>query len=94
MPATDSPAEDVPLTISSTGKVGIGLPIGTYGTVALDVLGAIHSGLAAELIGTSVALTAGATGNVPTLTTGPVTGNPTKWLPINDNGTTRYIPLW
>ncbi len=39
-------------------------------------------------------ITGGATGNVPTLTAGPVTGNPTKWLPYDDNGTTRYIPAW
>ncbi len=39
-------------------------------------------------------ITGGATGNVPTLTAGPVTGNPTKWIPINDAGVTRYIPTW
>ena len=48
----------------------------------------------AFLLATSSALTAGATSNVPTLTSGPVTGNPTKWVAINDNGTTRYIPAW
>ena len=80
------------LTILGTnGNVGVKV---AAPAVALDVLGAIHSGLAAELIGTSVALTAGGTANVPTLTAGPVTGNPTKWLPINDNGTTRYVPAW
>jgi len=26
--------------------------------------------------------------------TGTAKGNPTKWLPIDDNGTTRYIPCW
>lgn len=46
------------------------------------------------LIRTNTALTGGGTANVPTLTTGPVTGNPTKWIPIDDNGTTRYIPSW
>ena len=46
------------------------------------------------LIATTSALTAGATGNAPTMTGGPVTGEPTKWIPINDNGTTRYIPTW
>jgi hypothetical protein len=39
-------------------------------------------------------ITGGGTANVPTLTTGPVTGEPTKWLPYDDNGTTRYIPAW
>ncbi len=29
-----------------------------------------------------------------TLTNSPVTGNPTKWIPVDDNGTTRYIPAW
>lgn len=40
------------------------------------------------------AMNGGATGNAPTLTAGPVTGNPTKWLAFNDAGTTRYIPSW
>lgn len=29
-----------------------------------------------------------------TLTNAPVAGNPTKWIPINDNGTIRNIPAW
>ena len=29
-----------------------------------------------------------------TLTNSPKAGNPTKWIPIDDNGTTRYIPVW
>lgn len=40
------------------------------------------------------ALTNGAAGNTGTLTNSPATGNPTKWIPIDDNGTTRYIPCW
>lgn len=24
----------------------------------------------------------------------PTAGNPSKWIPVNDNGTTRYIPAW
>lgn len=43
---------------------------------------------------TSVALTNGAAANTGTLTNAPAAGNPTKWIPINDNGTTRYIPAW
>lgn len=31
---------------------------------------------------------------IGTLTNGPTTGNPTKWISVNDNGTTRYIPAW
>jgi hypothetical protein len=43
---------------------------------------------------TSVALTNGAAAAAGTLLNAPVAGNPTKWVPINDNGTTRYIPAW
>jgi hypothetical protein len=33
--------------------------------------------------------------NTPTLgTAAPTAGAPTKWIKINDNGTTRYIPCW
>lgn len=46
------------------------------------------------LLATSAALTNGAAAQVATLTNGPTAGNPTKWVPINDNGTTRYIPAW
>lgn len=43
---------------------------------------------------TTVALTNGAAAAAGTLANAPVAGNPTKWVPINDNGTTRYIPCW
>lgn len=29
-----------------------------------------------------------------TLGNAPAAGNPTKWIAINDNGTTRFIPAW
>ncbi len=43
---------------------------------------------------TSSALTDGAGAGLGTLATAPAAGNPTKWIGINDNGTTRYIPAW
>lgn len=43
---------------------------------------------------TSAALANGAAAATGTLTNAPAAGNPTKWIPINDNGTTRYIPAW
>ena len=43
---------------------------------------------------TSTALTNGAGSSAGTLTNAPSVGNPTKWIGINDNGTTRYIPAW
>jgi hypothetical protein len=66
----------------------------TASTGAATFAGAITTIGGAFLLATSSALTAGATSNVPTLTSGPVTGNPTKWIAINDNGTTRYVPAW
>ena len=38
--------------------------------------------------------TDGAGASAGTLTNAPAVGNPTKWIPIDDNGTTRYIPAW
>lgn len=46
------------------------------------------------LLKTSVSLTSHAAGSTATLTNSPAVGNPTKWIAINDNGTTRYLPVW
>lgn len=46
------------------------------------------------LMSSTVALSNGSAAGVGTLANAPVSGNPTKWIPINDNGTTRYIPTW
>lgn len=43
---------------------------------------------------TSTAITSGAGAQAGTLLNSPTAGNPTCWIPINDNGTTRYIPAW
>jgi hypothetical protein len=66
----------------------------TLDVSGLVLVGGLTTAGGAFLHTTSSALTAGATGNVPTLTAGPVTGNPTKWFAISDNGTTRYVPSW
>lgn len=47
-----------------------------------------------NLIASNATLTDGAGVSVGTLTNAPAAGNPTKWVAINDNGTTRYIPSW
>lgn len=65
-------------TISSTG-IAINADITTGSTT-------LHK--------TSVALANGAAAATATLTNAPTAGNPTKWVPINDNGTTRYFPAW
>ena len=47
-----------------------------------------------NLINTTYALGNGAASSTGTITNAPAVGNPTKWIPINDNGTTRHIPAW
>jgi hypothetical protein len=46
------------------------------------------------LLHAGVALGNGAAAAAGTLTNAPAAGNPTKWIPIDDNGTIRYIPAW
>lgn len=46
------------------------------------------------LLFSNTPLTNGAAAALGTLTNAPAAGNPTKWVPINDNGTTRYVPAW
>lgn len=48
----------------------------------------------AVFLQTTTALTNGAGAAAGTITNAPTAGNPTKWVGINDNGTTRYIPAW
>ena len=43
---------------------------------------------------TTVDLLDGAAAASATLTNAPSAGNPSKWVPVDDNGTTRYIPAW
>lgn len=33
-------------------------------------------------------------GHAGTMTNAPAVGDPTKWIPVDDNGTTRYLPAW
>ena len=46
------------------------------------------------LIRSSVDMADGAAANVGTLNNAPVAGDPTKWVPVLDNATVRYIPAW
>jgi hypothetical protein len=49
---------------------------------------------AAFILRTQVALTNNAAAQAGTLTNAPSAGNPSKWVAYDDNGTTRYIPMW
>lgn len=76
------------LKVLTSNGVVIGTP--TSG----DTLTLSPSATSGALIATSAALTNNAGALVGTLTNAPATGNPTKWIKINDNGTIRSIPAW
>ena len=61
--------------------------------MTLDIAGLLTT-RSPTLHATSTALTNGAAAAAGTLTNAPVAGNPTKWVPIIDNGVTRFIPAW
>lgn len=46
------------------------------------------------MITSGVALNDGAGAGAGTLANAPSAGDPAKWIPIDDNGTVRYIPTW
>jgi len=60
----------------------------------LQVNGGISQNQAAFLIHAVTALTNGAAASLGTLTNAPAAGDPTKWIPIDDAGVTRFIPAW
>jgi len=90
----------------TTAPTGTGAPVlATTPTLVTPVLGAatgtslvLTGGITvvggAKFLTTNTALTNGAGVAAGTLLTAPAAGNPTKWIGIDDNGTTRYIPAW
>lgn len=79
----------VDIYVNSAGTLGLRITSTGAGTFAAG----ITTG-STTLHTTSVALTNGAAAAAGTLTNAPTAGNPTKWAPVNDNGTIRYIPMW
>lgn len=47
-----------------------------------------------HVLQTRSALPSGAGALIGTLTNAPSALSPSKWIPFNDNGTTRYVPAW
>ncbi len=72
-------------------RVAQGLMIGTSTDPGV---GLINTNSATFMIGSKTTYANGAGALTGTLTNSPATGNPTKWIPVDDNGTTRYIPAW
>lgn len=84
---------------SSTGNLVLSLSEGApAGSLVISSAGVVSAHAltvgSATLMSSSVALTNGAGSSTATLTNAPAATNPTKWIPINDNGTTRFIPAW
>ena len=79
----------------AAGSVGVSLKSSGNSSLPgnLDISGALTVS-SSTLIRSRTTLSNGAGAAAGTLTNAPVAGNPTKWIPINDNGTTRYIPAW
>lgn len=78
-------------TPAEAGRFQAGLSVGTTSDPGV---GLIYTNSATFMLRTKTSLTSGAAAQTATLTNGPTAGNPTKWLPYDDNGTTRYIPAW
>lgn len=82
-------------TVASTSTTtGTLINAGGFGNAGAIYTGSLHIGDNTFMLYSFVALPNGAAANVGTLTNAPTAGNPTKWIPINDNGTTRYMPAW
>ena len=93
------------LAAALSDETGTGLAVfNNTPTLVTPVLGAA-TGTSVTLTGgistgnttlhtTTASLTDGAGAATGTLTNAPTAGNPTKWAPVNDNGTIRYIPMW
>lgn len=82
------PAPASGATLTTAGNIVHNAP------VAGDTLTVAPSVGTGALIATNAALTNNAGAQIATTTNGPLAGNPTKWIPINDNGTIRNIPAW
>lgn len=79
--------------LATNGSTGFGAAPAGGGTYKVEINGALSVN-STTMIRTASAFTNGAAAATGTLTNAPAAGNPTKWVPINDAGTTRYIPTW
>jgi hypothetical protein len=79
-----------------TDNIGLavnGAKVLDIATTGLTITGTLtHSDT--KILKTTAGFTNGAAAQTGTLGNSPAAGNPTKWIPIDDNGTTRYIPAW
>lgn len=74
-----------------SGGLSIGLSAGTANDPGS---GLIYTNSTSFMIRSKATYNNGASTHTATLTNAPASTNPTKWIPVDDNGTTRYIPAW
>lgn len=60
----------------------------------VSVNGTVFTNDATFALRSKASMNDGSAGNLGTLGNAPAAGNPTKWVPYDDNGTTRFIPMW
>lgn len=77
---------------NNAGTQAVDFTVGASNLLTLN--GGLKTTGATFALQTATTLTDNAAAQVATMTNGPAAGNPTKWIAINDNGVTRYIPAW
>ena len=88
----DGTNQDIALVPSGTGSIRANGPLVVTGAASV---GALVTNEATYMHRTGVALTNAAAALTATFgANSPVAGPPTKWIMINDNGTTRFMPTW
>ena len=60
----------------------------------LTLNGGLRTTGATFIAQSATTMTDGAAAAMGTLTNAPSAGNPTKWIGVNDNGVTRWVPCW
>ena len=87
-----SPSDGVLRVANAAETQSVDLTVGASNLLTLN--GGLKTTGATFALQTATTLTDNAAAQVATMTNGPAAGNPTKWIAINDNGVTRYIPAW
>jgi hypothetical protein len=73
--------------VNPTGGISVG-------TTSDPGAGMIYTNAATFMTRTKTSWSDGSSSHIGTMTNAPAATNPTKWIPVDDNGTTRYIPAW
>ncbi len=81
-------------TASTTTATGALIVAGGVGIAGAVFIGGNVTATDQYLARRSTNMLDGSAGSTATMTNAPAAGNPTRWLFVNDNGVTRYVPAW